>query len=50
MILLGLSKVNIPSKAPYGHKYLHQKFLTTIERTNKTAITIKANREISAKK
>jgi hypothetical protein len=50
LILDGLNNETIPSKAPYGHRYLHQKFLKNIESKNSDPITIKLNRDKSAKK
>src|SRR5512146_3316494 len=50
LILLGLRNETIPSRAPYGQRNLHQKFLINIERTKRTAIMISAVCDISAKK
>ena len=50
LIFVGLKKAIKPSKAPYGHKYLHQKFLINIESANRTEITINAKRDMLAKK
>ena len=43
LIFKGLSNERNPNKAPYGHKYLHQKFLNITESTISTAITISEN-------
>src|SRR3990172_3434901 len=49
VIFNGLSQPRIPSRAPYGQRNLHQKFLTATESARNTIIVQSANVEMLAK-
>ena len=47
---VGLNRARMPIKAPYGHRYQHQKFLSRMERTSKTKTVTRVTVPIRVKK